>query len=74
MSNKQKITVKIDWLDNCPKCGHGEAAVTTQGYGSGTLWSGDQVMCMKCGHCGEIDADGENAWVEWNELEDTNEQ
>lgn len=72
MSNKPKVTVKADWLDNCPKCGNEEAAVTTQGYGGQTLWSGDQVTCMKCGHCGEIDADGENAWVEWDELEASN--
>ncbi len=30
------------------------------------LYTGDYVECMNCGNEGEIDADGENAWVEWD--------
>ena len=66
---KSKGTVAVEWLDNCPKCGHGQAAVTTSGQVD-NLWSGDQVTCMKCGHCGEIEADGENAWVEWDDAQE----
>lgn len=69
MENNSKRTVSVNWLDDCPICGHGQAAVTTRGY-TETLWSGDQVTCMKCGNNGEIDADGENAWVEWDAQEE----
>ena len=72
MKNKTTVTVKIDWLGDCPVCSHSEASVSTQGCGGSYLWSGDQATCLKCGHRGEIDADGENAWVEWDEV--TNEQ
>ncbi|WP_261288330.1 zinc ribbon domain-containing protein [Serratia fonticola] len=62
---EQKKTLTIEWLDDCPKCGHGQAAVTTFGQDD-FLWSGDKVTCMKCGHCGEIDVDGAGTWVEWD--------
>lgn len=64
-----KITVAVEWLDNCPACGHEKAAVTGYNITPNNLWSGDQVACMKCGHVGEIDADGENVWVEWDEVQ-----
>lgn len=61
-------TVEIDWLDDCPNCGHGKARVTGKSISSNSLWAGDETECAKCGHKGEIDADGENAWVDWDEL------
>lgn len=61
------VTVEIDWLDNCPKCGHEKARVTGWSTTTQQLWAGDEVACAKCGHKGEVDADGENAWVEWGE-------
>lgn len=63
------ITVEIDWLDDCPCCGHGIANVTGKSISSHSLWSGDSAVCAKCGHKGEIDADGENAWVDWDTVE-----
>ncbi|MEQ9869158.1 hypothetical protein ABRP77_07730 [Pectobacterium odoriferum] len=64
------ITVIIDWLDNCPKCDHEKARVIGFSISTNSLWSGNPVVCNKCGHLGEIDADGENAWVEWDEYFD----
>lgn len=65
-------TIKINWLDNCPKCGHEDAAVTTQGNEK-ELFAGEQVTCMKCGHNGEIDADEGGAFVCWDELDNSQE-
>jgi len=67
---KTKSIVKITWLDECPKCGYGTAFVSGNGYRTTqSLWSGDSVVCADCGHEGEIEADGENAWVNWDEVE-----
>ncbi len=61
--------VKVGWLDNCPKCGHEKARVTGWSVSPDELWAGDEVVCAKCGHKGEIKThgDGDNAWVEWGE-------
>lgn len=61
-------TVEVAWLDDCPKCQHGKAKVTGWSVTSDSLWAGDEAVCSKCGHKGEIDADGENAWVQWDEV------
>ena len=60
-------TVEVEWLDDCPKCRHNKAKVIGWSVTTHSLWAGDEAVCAKCGHKGEIDADGENAWVEWNE-------
>ena len=61
--------IKIDWLDSCPKCGCSKHIVKTE-KGCGTwLYSGDAVSCGECGHTGEVEAEGHEAWVEWNEIE-----
>lgn len=62
------LTVEVDWLDKCPGCNNGTARVTGWSVTPEALWAGDKVVCSKCGHKGEIDADGDNAWVEWDEL------
>ncbi|MBH2890547.1 hypothetical protein I5Q39_02235 [Serratia marcescens] len=69
MSNEEKkTTVSVGWLDDCPACGHGIASVTGSGIDNNWLHFGDAVLCDKCGHAGEIDVDGENAWVDWEEV------
>ncbi|MDL4447726.1 hypothetical protein [Klebsiella michiganensis] len=64
------LTVTVGWLDNCPKCNNDKASVTGWSVSPDTLWAGDEAVCTKCGHKGEIDADGENAWVEWDEIKE----
>ncbi|PKH21438.1 hypothetical protein CIG19_16700 [Enterobacterales bacterium CwR94] len=65
-----KITVSVEWLDDCPKCENKIAFVSGPGYRTNTLLkTGDSVSCASCGHAGEIDADGESAWVEWDGVE-----
>lgn len=59
-------TLRIDWLDSCPKCECSEHIVSTACGSEQWLYSGDVVTCGECGHTGLIDADGESAWVEWD--------
>lgn len=61
-------TVEVDWLGKCPKCKHEKAKVTGWSVTPVALWAGDEVMCTNCGHKGEIDGDGDNAWAEWDEV------
>ncbi len=63
------MTLVIGWLDDCPKCGFDKTNVTGFSISNESLWCGDEVKCIGCGHKGEIDADGENAWVEWDSVE-----
>lgn len=65
------LTVEVDWLDKCPSCQHQRARITGWSVTPEVLWAGDEVVCAKCGHQGEIDADGECAWAEWGEVEAT---
>lgn len=64
-------TLKIKWLscDNCDG-GNTEAShvlVTTEKGCGFRLYEGDKAKCPCCGAKGIIGADGENAWVEWEE-------
>ncbi|WP_234014831.1 hypothetical protein [Cronobacter dublinensis] len=61
------VTVEIDWLDDCPKCGNKKALVTGRLTTAQQLWTGDAIICPNCGNEGEIDADGKNALAEWGE-------
>lgn len=60
-------TLKIDWLNQCVKCESHDHTVNTENGSSKWLYDGDKVTCNVCGHAGEIEADGEQAWVNWNE-------
>lgn len=58
----------INWLGMCENCGSEEPKVVDTEKGDEvTLWDGDKVTCKQCGSVGEIEADGENAWVVWDE-------
>lgn len=63
-------TVEVEWLDKCPSCKHQKARVTGWSVTPEALWAGDKVVCAKCGHKGEIDSYGDNAWVEWDEVKE----
>lgn len=63
------LTVSVTWLEKCPKCQGDKVNVTGWSVTADALWSGDEAVCAKCGHKGEIDADGENAWVDWDEVD-----
>lgn len=56
----------ITWLENCNKCNHYEVFVKTKGNQE-LLYEGDTVKCGACDHIGEIETDGINAWVNWDE-------
>lgn len=60
--------IEIDWLGACPVCDCSEHKVHTNDGSEDWLYSGDVVECGECGHEGEIDADGESAWVDWFEV------
>lgn len=61
--NKILITT---WLEDCTYCNHYEAFVRTNGNPE-LLCDGDNVKCGACDHTGEIETDGINAWVNWDE-------
>lgn len=64
-------TLKIYWLNCCDSCNDNEFSyVRTQDGSEEYLWSGDKAECSNCGHKGIIDADGDNAWVEWDEVQE----
>lgn len=65
--------LKITWL-SCEYCDGANAeqshvVVSTEKGCGFRLYSGDKVECPVCFHHGVIDADGENAWVEWDALQ-----
>lgn len=66
MKNPNKI--EISWLDSCPNCDCSEHVVETVEGTNEWLYSGDKVTCGECEHTGEIEADGETAWVNWDEV------
>lgn len=64
--------LKIKWL-SCESCDGGNSQdshvlVTTEKGCGFRLYSGDKAECPECGAMGVINADGENAWVEWEEV------
>lgn len=62
-------TLKIKWLscDNCTDNQADHVIVQTEKGCGLFLYSGDKAECPHCHAKGIIDADGENAWVEWEE-------
>lgn len=71
-AQKQKVTeMKINWGMECPRCNHNEAIIhSTAGKDSGyEFMNGDAVNCLKCGNIGEMDANGEDSDIVWNEDE-----
>lgn len=67
--NTKKL--KIDWLDNCPKCERSTVTVSTVKGSLEKLFDGDKVECW-CGQTGVIDTGDNNAWVEWDEVVSSN--
>lgn len=65
------VTVEVNWLDKCPNCNNRTVRVTGWSTTPEALWAGDEAACSKCGHKGEIDADGDNAWVEWDSVKES---
>ena len=68
----QKVTeMKINWGMGCPRCNHNEAIIhSTAEKDSGyEFMNGDAVNCLKCGNIGEMDANGEDSDIVWNEDE-----
>ena len=54
--------IEIDWLD-CPDCGKKDTIVYSEKGNRQRLYDGDKTVCLECGKEGEIETDGENAWV-----------
>lgn len=61
----------INWGMESPKCNHNEATIhSTAKKDSGyEFMHGDAVTCNKCGNTGEMDAQGEDSDIVWNEDE-----
>lgn len=63
--------LKINWGMKCPECNHNEAtcystATQESGY---EFMDGDAVVCLMCGNKGEMNANGEDSDICWNEDE-----
>ncbi|MBQ0367840.1 hypothetical protein [Providencia rettgeri] len=63
-----KTLNEIQWLGECPKCEHASAQVQTENGREYWLYAGDKVTCENCKHTGVVEADGECAWCEWDEV------
>lgn len=63
--------MNIDWGRECPKCNHNEAIIhsTAESSSGYEFMNGDVVICLKCGNTGEMDAQGEDSDIVWNEDE-----
>ena len=59
--------LKIDWLGDCNNCGDSDHAVHTDKGSDKWLYDGDKVFC-DCGQEGDIECDGDVAWVNWLDL------
>ncbi len=57
------------WLNECHKCGSIKNQIETEKGNEDILFEGDKVLCTDCGNKGSIWADGENAWVTWDDEE-----
>lgn len=57
--------------ESCTQCGHGEAVIQSTAVTGGefSFMTGDSVTCSKCGHTGEMNADGEDSDIWWHEKE-----
>lgn len=66
--------LSIDWGMECPICNHNEATCysTATQESSYEFMDGDVVVCLKCGNKGEMDADGENSDIAWDEAQEQN--
>lgn len=60
--------INIDWLGSCENCGCESSSVQTEEGTEKFLYVGDKITCDSCGHKGEVDADGENAWACWDDI------
>lgn len=61
-------TLKITWLDDCQRCGFDEYLLVTTEKGIGCwLFMGDQVKCPRCEFKGEIEVEGNCAYVGWTD-------
>lgn len=65
--NERKKKLKINWLEECPKCKRNHVEVTTIKGSKELLFDGDKVNCW-CGQTGEIETNNGEAWVEWDEV------
>ncbi|UVX31524.1 hypothetical protein M12a_00013 [Klebsiella phage VLCpiM12a] len=61
-------TLNISWL-SCNNCDAepSRVIVQTEKGNKNRLYCGDKAECAECGNQGVIEADGENAWVEWDD-------
>ncbi|AZV02195.1 hypothetical protein Arno18_10 [Pectobacterium phage Arno18] len=64
-----KRTIKVVWLDNCPRC-KAQSVILTSAGTEKLLYSGDQGYCEICYLQGVISADEEGAYMEWDEFSD----
>lgn len=59
------------WGNTCPQCDHDDATVKTEHTNPiGYINTGDKAVCNYCGLEGEVDSDGDAAWITWQEPED----
>lgn len=65
--DERKKKLKINWLEECPKCKRNHVEVTTIKGSKELLFDGDKVNCW-CGQTGEIETNNGEAWVEWDEV------
>lgn len=69
----QIIELKVEWASDCFKCGHHEAIIySTAAEASTKGWfhDGDEAKCTGCGNTGEMDAQGEDSNILWNDDEE----
>lgn len=69
----QITELKVEWASDCFKCGHHEAIIySTAAEASTKGWfhDGDEAKCTGCGNTGEMDAQGEDSGILWNEDEE----
>jgi len=67
IQDERKKKLKINWLEECPKCKRNHVEVTTIKGSKELLFDGDKVNCW-CGQTGEIETNNGEAWVEWDEV------
>ena len=66
-----KTWKRIEWGDECPKCGAGVEILTDAPEGLGG--DGDEARCAECGHEGWVAvADIDEACINWQEDDPAN--